>query len=68
MNAACCIPHPPLNAHGEDTTSFLQACRARSIEDHRWIEFCYLIGKDHCGQCLKENLMPLIGARLTGNS
>jgi hypothetical protein len=49
MNAACCIPHPPLNAHGEDTTSFLQACRARSIEDHRWIEFCYLIGKDHCG-------------------
>ena len=68
MTTSRCIPRPPLNAHGESTTSFLRACGARPAEDPRWIKFCHLIGDDRCRRFLKEHLLPMIGPRPTGNT
>mmetsp|Transcript_39845 Transcript_39845/g.95877 ORF Transcript_39845/g.95877 Transcript_39845/m.95877 type:complete len:310 (-) Transcript_39845:18-947(-) len=58
---------PPFNCHGEDTTNFLRACRAKPSDDPRWLKFCHLVGEDRCRLFLKKHLLPMIGPRPTGN-
>ena len=68
MTTARCIPRPQYNSHGDDTTSFLRACKARVAGDPRWIQFCHLVGDDRCRKFLKDHLLPMIGPRPTGNN
>ncbi|KAL7528579.1 hypothetical protein ACHAXR_006746 [Thalassiosira sp. AJA248-18] len=65
MTTTSCRSRPPMNGHGEDTTSFLRACGARPSDDPRWIRFGHLIGTDFCRMFLKKSLLPMLGPRPT---
>ena len=66
MTTRSCHPRPPLNEHGEATTSFLYACGARPSDDPRWIKLCHLVGENKCRLFLKKHLLPMIGPRPSG--
>mmetsp|Transcript_36028 Transcript_36028/g.64877 ORF Transcript_36028/g.64877 Transcript_36028/m.64877 type:complete len:164 (+) Transcript_36028:284-775(+) len=68
MTSSNCYPRPPINGYGEDTTSFLRACKATPSNDPRWIKFCHLIGEDHCRSFLKKHVLLMMGPRPTANA
>lgn len=69
MTTTKCDPRPPLNGHGEYTTSFLRATNAKPSDDPRWVKFCHLVGReDRCRAFLKKCLLPMMGPRPTGHS
>lgn len=66
MAYSSCQPRPPKGGIGEDTTSFLNACKAKECCHPRWIKFAHLVGEDQCRKFLKKHVLPAIGPRPNG--
>ena len=60
-------PRPPLNGKGQDSSDYINACNAKAFMP-RWVKFAHVVGQDKCRMFVHKSLLPMIGARPTGQN